>query len=93
MKKLLVIAFLLSLSLTSCVRKPCWKCIITTETTPNGVVIQPQVRTEFICGKSYWEIKRYEREQSSVQVHDLVTVTTVVDCTEGDDRTEDGNAN
>ena len=77
MKKL-ILPLLTILTLTSCEKKQCWKCTISSQAP--GYVNTLSQTTTAVCDKTTTEIQDYEKAGTMTTISNGIRVETVTDC-------------
>jgi hypothetical protein len=77
MKKL-ILPLITILTLTSCERKQCWKCTISSQAP--GYVNTLSQTTTTVCDKTTTEIQDYEKAGTMTTISNGIRVETTTDC-------------
>ena len=77
MKKL-ILTLITILTFTSCERKQCWKCTVSSQ-APGYVGTLTQTTTT-VCDQTQTEIENYEKAGTMTTVSNGITVETVTNC-------------
>ena len=76
--KKLILPLITILTLTSCEKKQCWKCTISSQAP--GYVNTLNQTTTTVCDKTTTEIQDYEKAGTMTTVSNGIRVETVTDC-------------
>ena len=77
MKKL-ILTLITILAFTSCERKQCWKCTISSQAP--GYVNTLNQTTTTVCDQTQTEIENYEKAGTMTTISNGITVETVTNC-------------